>query len=107
VYIEVSLGSAAVPLDLRHDDDFKALKVVVDGEGDWDDLALVLAGTARVDPPNVWIDIAALLTLGRGYDAAWVQGLDDMVAFARKRGWVDEAGAVRAHCEWVHGELPG
>jgi hypothetical protein len=28
-----------------------------------------------------------------------VQGFDGMVAYATKKGWVDEAGAIRAHVE--------
>jgi hypothetical protein len=34
-----------------------------------------------------------------GGSAAWLEGLDGMIAFAMTKGWTDETGAVRAHVE--------
>jgi hypothetical protein len=104
VYVQVSLGDARMMLALRDQDDFTAFKLVIEGEGGWGDLSRALRGTGRVDPPHVWIGSAALRSLGRADDPAWMEGLDAMMAFAGSHGWVDQHGAVRAHCEWAVGE---
>lgn len=59
-----------------------------------------LARLARPDGEVAWVCPAALRRLApRGEDAAWQQGFAGMVAFAETRGWVDEAGRVRAHID--------
>ena len=59
-----------------------------------------LAGVARPDGDAAWVRPEALRRLAPGGgDAAWQRGLDGMVAFAATRGWVDEAGCIRAHVE--------
>lgn len=56
-----------------------------------------LEGIGRRDgESHVWISQAWLLSHGP-QDPAWRAGLDAMTAYARSRGWVDAAGAIRAH----------
>ncbi len=61
------------------------------------------AALARVACPDgevAWVCPDALRRLApRGEDAGWQQGFARMVAFAETRGWVDQAGRVRAHIE--------
>jgi hypothetical protein len=103
VYVQVSLSDTTTTLALREQDDFSAFKVVVDDEVDWDGLSVALEGAGRVDPPFAWIEPAALRSLGRFDDPSWTKGLDAMVTFAANHDWVDQRGAVRAHCEWTPG----
>ncbi len=59
-----------------------------------------LASVARPDGDAAWVRPEALRRLSpQGGDAAWQRGLDGMVAFAATRGWVDQAGRIRAHVE--------
>ena len=104
MYVEVNLRGDSPRVALREPDDFRSFKVVVADGGDRDDVGRALHGTGRLEPPHAWIDVAALRSLGRGDDEAWVEQLDGMVAFVPSKQWVDEGGAVRAHCEWRAGE---
>lgn len=59
-----------------------------------------LARLARPEGEAAWVCAEALRRLApQGGDAEWRRGLDGMVAFAATRGWVDEAGRIRAHVE--------
>ena len=55
------------------------------------------------DDGNVFIAVDALKRLASEHatDPEWIASLDAMVAYATERGWVDEAGAIQAHCEWT------
>ncbi|MEX5632671.1 hypothetical protein [Parafrankia sp. FMc2] len=88
---------------LAEPDDFTELKVVVHGELDWAALAGHLDPLAYVVPPHVWIHVVALPGLaGRDNDDEWRQGLQRMLQYATRRGWVSEdQSSVRAHFEWV------
>lgn len=91
---------------LEEAQDFKRFKLVVaPPRGEEARLKSALAGIAALsDEGHAWISEAWL----RRHDAApgWQQGLDAMIAVARKYGWVDEqAKAIRAHIEWP-GETP-
>lgn len=59
-----------------------------------------LARIARPDGEHAWVAEEALRALApcRG-DPAWAAGLAGMIAFARKHGWVDDQGGIRAHIE--------
>jgi len=103
VYVHVSVGDTGTTLDLCEQDDFTAFKVMADDEVGWDGLTVALHGAGRVDPPYAWIDPVALRSLGRPDDPSWTKGLDGMIAYAGTREWVDENGALRAHCEWTEG----
>lgn len=57
------------------------------------------------DDEHVWISIERLHALGAAHGGEdWRAGCDGMIAFAKSKGWVDEArGLVRAH---VEGRVP-
>jgi hypothetical protein len=57
-------------------------------------------GIGRTAPdPRVWLDIAALKALAAaGDDVERTRRFDEMIAFARSKGWVDDTGSyVQAH----------
>ncbi len=59
-----------------------------------------LARLGRRDGAHIWITPAAIRALlPTPPDRAWEEGFAAMLAFATTRGWVDEAGAIRAHIE--------
>jgi hypothetical protein len=75
---------------------FKAFKVV--SEIPLEAAAPLLAGVGRVDGTHIWVDPAWLKANGPD-DAGWQTGLAKMLDYAKTAGWVDDAGAVRAHIE--------
>lgn len=98
--IHVDLDAATVTL-VDHAD-FGGFHVAVAG-GDVDDerLPAVLAPHGRLDGAHAWIDVDAVVALaGSGADAEWRTGFGGMLAYAREKGFLDDAGtAVRAHLE--------
>lgn len=83
-------------------DDFRGFHVAVTGGGADDDrVDAVLARFGRLDGDQAWITVDAVVLLaGRPDDDEWRAGLDGMVAYAREKGFWDEAsGAIRAHIE--------
>ncbi len=89
--IEIDLRSVPPALALREPDDFSAFSVRALGQ-------------------HAFVDREILLALAgdRVGDAGWVAQLDAMLGYAESRGWVDAAGATRAHIEYVGeaGESP-
>jgi hypothetical protein len=80
--------------------DFKAFKVVVK-EGE-DASAIAVVGRLA-DRETAWIGVDAVRNLAG--EAAGVHGWDDdfaaMLAYARTKGWLDEAGtSIQAHVEY-------
>lgn len=58
------------------------------------------------DGEHVWLDIAVARAAGAAAvgDGAWADRFDGMIAYARSKGWADEAGThVRAHVERADG----
>lgn len=48
--------------------------------------------------PHVWLDISALKAFATDRDAQRTRRFDNMIAFARTKGWVDDTGTfVQAH----------
>jgi hypothetical protein len=90
--------SAALPATLEDAGNFKAFKVVSDVTPE--QAGAALGGAGRLDGDHAWIEPAWLRQNGAD-DAEWQAGLDKMLDYAGKSGWVDAAGAVRAHIEWV------
>jgi len=81
-------------------EDLKRFKLVVEGDTAGETLQRALGEAGRLDGEHVWVSPAWLRRAsGRATDADWLRGFDAMVAFAAKQGWVDEAGAIRAHIE--------
>lgn len=69
---------------------------VVDGV----DLGGKLAGIGVVEGEHAFLDAEAVKGLpGAGGTEEWRTGFDEMVGYARSKGWVDDAGRVRAHIE--------
>ncbi len=87
--IEVDLRQVPPALSLREPDDFTSF-------------------TLRARGQHAFVDRETLLALAgdRALDPGWVAQLDAMLAYAASRGWVDDAGATRAHIEYAgdHGE---
>lgn len=97
--IEVTSEGSNGGTTLRDPDDFKAFAVRVVGDGP---ASAALAELGRTDgDDHVYVDPAVLLRLAgeRGEEAGWRESLDEMIAFAAKHGWVDDAGFIRAHVE--------
>lgn len=68
-----------------------------------DDLAATMGAGTRADDGHLWIAEAAIRhwLVGRT-DDLWDEGFSGMVAYARSKGWTDEAGThLRAHVEHV------
>ena len=78
--------------------DFKAFKVVVK-EGE-DPAAIAVVGRLE-DADTAWIQIEAVRRLaGNAVDQAWEEGYDEMLAYARTKGWLHDARReIQAHVE--------
>ncbi|WP_327048241.1 hypothetical protein OG320_10385 [Microbispora sp. NBC_01189] len=79
------LDAELSPRSLHDAEDFTALKV-----------------TARRED-HVWLTREDIIRLAgdHGRDPEWRGRLDRMLEYAASKGWVDDAGAVRAHVEWT------
>ena len=68
-----------------------------------DDLAATMGAGTRADDGHLWIAEAAIRHWLVGLtDDLWDEGFSGMVAYARSKGWTDEAGThLRAHVEHV------
>jgi hypothetical protein len=95
MFIKLSSAGAAT---LEESDNFKAFKVV--SEVAPEHAAAALGGAGKIDGEHAWIEPAWLRQSGPD-DAAWRAGLEKMLEYAGKSGWVNGAGAVRAHIEWL------
>lgn len=63
------------------------------------DVAAALGAAGDFDGEHVWLEEDYLRTAGPS-DASWRSSFDDMVAFARSRGWSSADGRrIRAHLE--------
>lgn len=97
--------SAAGSLHFEDRDNFRAFKLVVEGDrGRLDDVRRSLAGKAELaDADTAWIFAEALRHWpGVESDAAWQQNFSAMVEKARPHGWIDDQrNAIKAHVEWI------
>jgi hypothetical protein len=97
--------SAAGDLTFEDRDNFRAFKLVAEGErGKLDAVRRALAGKAELpDADTAWILEAALRSWpGMESDAGWQQNFSAMIEKARPHGWIDDARkAIKAHIEWV------
>jgi hypothetical protein len=50
----------------------------------------------------VVVDVTAIKALAgeRATHPGWLASLDGMLEYAGAHGWLDDAGAIRAHVEW-------
>jgi hypothetical protein len=85
---------------LEAPEDLKAFRVVVADDLQGESLADALGSVGQLDGEHVWVSPDWLRQAsGRAGDAAWAQGFGGMVAYATKKGWVNQAGAIRGHIE--------
>lgn len=83
MYIRIDPSQVPPTVELHEPAEFKAFKVVL------------------ANPLYAWVDPQTLSALaGRTADAAWLEQLRGMLAYAKKQGWVDDEGRVRAHVEF-------
>ncbi|MBM3598276.1 MAG: hypothetical protein FJX35_08680 [Alphaproteobacteria bacterium] len=88
---------------LEEPHDFKRFHVEIPRSVDAAAASRALGATARLEGSDkAWVSETAL----RGWpsvrdDKAWQDSFGGMLAYARKKGWIDEAtGAIQAHIEW-------
>jgi hypothetical protein len=97
--------SAAGGLQFEDRDNFRAFKLVVEGDrGRLNEVRRALAGKAELpDAETAWIFVDALRRWpGVENDAAWQQNFSAMIEKARPHGWIDDSRkAIKAHVEWV------
>ncbi len=99
--------SRADGLQLEDRDNFRAFKLVIEGDqSELDAMRGAIAGNAELaDAGTAWIFEDALRRWpGVEQDAAWQQNFSAMIEKARPHGWIDDQrGAIRAHIEWIAG----
>ncbi len=102
--MQVDLSTTPPVVSLEEPDDTARFHVSVQGGTDHGLAygALVDAAAGRLDGDDAWISVDAVRRMATGrVDEAWDGALDAMLAYARGKGWFDEAGhAIRAHVEW-------
>lgn len=99
--------NAAGQLQLEDRDNFRAFKLVVEGDrGRLDEVRRALGDKAELpDAETAWIFEHTLRRWPDvANDATWQQNLSAMIEKARPHGWIDDARkAIKAHVEWVDG----
>jgi hypothetical protein len=82
--------------------DFKSFKIVAPNGATIAGIQEMLGDIAHVvDLKTVWVTRTGLdkLTDARS-DPVWRRGVEAMIEKARAYGWINEAGAIRAHVEF-------
>lgn len=94
----VVIDGASKHVRLDDADNLKALSVRLES-CEPADADAILGALGTVDGEHVWLDIAGLVSLSpHAADEQWRADFDGTMAYARSKGWVDEAGErVRAH----------
>jgi hypothetical protein len=104
MYIHVDTTLAPPTAQLADRDNFRAFAIVVDGTADRLPAvvdALTGIGVVDADGGHAMLDADAVRRLaGATTGDAWTVEFDNMVEYARAKGWTDEQGRVRAHLEW-------
>src|ERR1700750_3455421 len=103
--VQADLTLTSSELELLELEDLRSLKVLVMGASEpGAALAETLAPLGRLDDTgHVFLDIEALKRAASalGTDETWPSAFDEMVRYARSKGWVSADGrALKAHCEW-------
>jgi flavin reductase (DIM6/NTAB) family NADH-FMN oxidoreductase RutF len=103
--VEVDLTGAPTLVRLADPAHFGAFHVRVlapSAAPDWEALATVLDGLARVEADSAYVEVTAIEELAgeRAEAEQWRAGLGEMVAYAQSKGWLDDSGAIAAHVEW-------
>jgi hypothetical protein len=64
--------------------------------------ALAKAGAGSLTGDDAFISPSALQRMAEGsVGADWAERFAGMLAYAEKKGWLDEQGEVQAHIEWT------
>jgi len=104
VFVQVDLSTAPPVVTLEEPGDTARFHVLVRGGTDQGLVygALVDAAAGRLEGTEAWIAVDAVRRMAAGrVPEGWDGDLDAMLAYARGKGWVDDAGhAIRAHVEW-------
>ena len=102
MFVKVSATGAVT---LQDHDNFRAFKLVVEGDAArLEDARRSLAGTAELlDSSHAWIFEQALRQRPEvAQNQAWQGNLGTMIEKARPHGWIDDQRkAIKAHIEWV------
>jgi flavin reductase (DIM6/NTAB) family NADH-FMN oxidoreductase RutF len=103
--LEVDLADSSSPVRLAEPAHFGAFHIRVLAaaeEPDWVALDAALRDFARVEGEAAYVEVAAIEDLAgeRAEDPQWRTGLEEMVAHARREGWVDGSGSLAAHVQW-------
>jgi hypothetical protein len=103
--VAIDLSRTPPAVELLEPGDFKSFRVTIAGAapGDTSGLADALAPYGRLDGDHVLVqpDGVRALAGDRATDPEWQKSLDGMLGYAASKGWVDETGAIQAHCEWL------
>lgn len=64
--------------------------------------ALAKAGAGTVAGDDAFIEPVVVRSLAAGAEVGpdWSERFQGMLAYAEKKGWIDDHGAVQAHIEW-------
>ena len=103
--IDIDLTGGNPTVQLVEPEDCKRFHVGVRG-GDLEALGAVLPAqdVGRLLPSgDALIDIGAVRRLAAGrVPESWDRDFDNMVGYAKSKGWLDESGdAIQAHIEWA------
>lgn len=91
----IQINAATAPA-LEDADNFRGFKVVcTSARADCHDQFAIVG---RLDGDHLWVKQDWLRQHGR-QDPEWLAGLGKMLDYAGRAGWMDLAGAVRAHIE--------
>jgi hypothetical protein len=102
-YLNIDLAAGEPSVTLEEPGDCTRLKVVVRGPRDEGRLGNAVASVGRAEGTSVvWLRPDALRRMAAGrVDEQWEATFEQMLAYARSRGWLDVAtGEIRAHCDW-------
>ena len=104
MFVQVDLSTTPPVVTLVEPDDTARFHVLVRGGTDPAMVygALVDAAAGRLEEDDAWISVDAVRRMAAGRVLEeWDADLETMLAYARSKGWLDDAGhAIRAHVEW-------
>jgi hypothetical protein len=104
MYLRIDVAPHPPVVTLEEPDDTKRFQVTVVGGTEWGLVfgALVDAAAGRLEGDEAFITIDAVRRMARDrVGPTWDDDFTAMLAYARTKGWLDEAGnAIRAHIEW-------
>jgi len=83
----------------------KQFHVAVSGGKDWAMVfgAMVHAAAGRLEGEDAYVSVDAVRRMASGrVGPSWDHDLDQMIEFARSKGWYDDAShTIKAHVEWA------